>query len=255
MTAPAPAPAPGLARATDPGAWPATLGSAPGWPLVLYFHHVHPAIRHYTALTPAAFDRALAQLAEQFHPLAPEAVAQVKESTDGAPRCLVTLDDGYADIFEHGLPILERHAWRALFFVTLGTVGRIEHHPARGPLRHMSWEQLEELERRGHVIASHGYRHIAYDRLAREAVQTDLDKARALLTAHFPKAPDWFAYPYGARPAAAVRLPSLCFGTVKAPALPWDVAPHAIRRTYLSGDAPEGWQQCITEWRNACGSH
>ena len=34
-------------------------GSAPGWPLVLYFHHVHPVIDHYTNVRPDQFARGL----------------------------------------------------------------------------------------------------------------------------------------------------------------------------------------------------
>src|SRR4051812_35195470 len=56
------------ARAGDPagpsGHSPPEVGAAPGWPVVLYFHHVRPDLRHYTSVTPSAFDRALAQVGE-----------------------------------------------------------------------------------------------------------------------------------------------------------------------------------------------
>lgn len=228
------------------------VGAAPGWPVVLYFHHVHPDIRHYTSVTPAAFDRALAQIGEQLQALAPEAVPAVFEASGHRePTCLLTFDDGYADVFEHALPILERRGWRAIVFVSTDLVGLVEQHPVRGPLQHMTWDQLEELTRRGHVVASHGASHIPFNKLDGEAAQADLDNAWRVLRRQLPSARDWFAYPFGELSKFQLRLPSLCFGSIKAPARPWNVAPHEIRRTYLAADAPESWETCINDWRRS----
>lgn len=222
---------------------------------MLYFHHVHPDLRHYTSVTPSAFDRALAQVGEQLAPLSPQVVPSVREAAGHPePTCLLTFDDGYADVFDHALPIMERRGWRAIMFVSVDLVGQVEQHPVRGPLGHMTWDQLEELTRRGHVVASHGCAHIPYSRLLADAAQADLDNAQRVLRERLPGAPDWFAYPFGELPARKLRLPSLCFGSIKAPARPWDAAPHEIRRTYLPADESPRWEHCITEWRQSCGS-
>lgn len=222
---------------------------------MLYFHHVRPDLRHYTSVTPSAFDRALAQVGEQFAPLSPQRVPSVRDAAGHPePTCLLTFDDGYADVFEHALPIMERRGWRAIMFVSMDLVGQVEQHPVRGPLQHMTWDQLEELTRRGHVIASHGCAHVPYSRLDAETTQADLDNAQRVLRERLPDAPDWFAYPFGELPARALRLPSLCFGSIKAPARPWNTAPHEIRRTYLPADEPQQWERCVTQWRLSCGS-
>jgi peptidoglycan/xylan/chitin deacetylase (PgdA/CDA1 family) len=235
---------------------PPEEGSAPGWPVVLYFHHVNPDIRHYTAVTPEAFDRALGLLGERFRPLDPHAVPTVTAAGGHPePACLLTFDDGYTDVFEHALPIMERRGWRAVMFVSVDMVGQIEDHPVRGPLPHMTWEQLEELTRRGHVVASHGRSHVPFDRLDAATAQEEVDGARRLLGERLPGTPDWLAYPFGELPEpGAVRLPPLCFGSIKAPARPWDAAPREIRRTYLPADEPWRWDRCVTEWRRAWAS-
>jgi peptidoglycan/xylan/chitin deacetylase (PgdA/CDA1 family) len=228
------------------------VGSSPGWPVVLYFHHVHPEIRHYTAVSPVAFDRALAQVGEQHAPLPPEALPLVKDAGGHTePACLLTFDDGYADVFHYALPVMERRGWRAVVFVSTELVGEVEHHPVRGALQHMTWEQLEELTRRGHIVASHGSAHIPYSRFDLPTAQLDIDNAERVLRERLPGAPDWLAYPYGEFPPGELRLPSLCFGSIKATARPWNTAPHQIRRTYLPADEPERWESCITEWRRA----
>lgn len=232
---------------------PPEVGSAPGWPVILYFHHVHPELRHYTAITPKAFDRALGGLGDRFLPLEPEGVPSVLEAGGHQePTCLLTFDDGYSDVFDHALPIMERRGWRAIVFVSVDWVGRVAHHPVRGRLRHMTWAQLEELSRRGHVIASHGCAHVPFGQMDCAASQAEIDGAERVLQQRLPGTPDWLAYPFGDVPTCgSVRLPSLCFGSIKALVRPWNAAPHAIRRTYLPADEPQRWNRCMTEWTRA----
>ncbi len=229
---------------------PPEVGSAPGWPTVLYFHHVHPTIRHYTSVSPAAFDRALAQVSEQLAPLSPHTLPRVmKMSGHSEPACLLTFDDGYEDVIRYALPIMERRGWHAIVFVSTDLVGRIEQHPVRGSLQHLTWEQLRELARRGHIVASHGSAHVHYSQLSLPAAQLNIDNAQRLLQEQLPGAPDWLAYPYGELPRGELRFPTLCFGSIKTTATPWNKAPHRIRRTYLPADEPQRWEPCITEWR------
>jgi peptidoglycan/xylan/chitin deacetylase (PgdA/CDA1 family) len=232
---------------------PSEVGSAPGWPVVLYFHHVHPELRHYTAVTPTSFDRALGKLGEHFLPLEPRAVPSVLEiGGHPKPTCLLTFDDGYADVYDHALPIMERRGWHCVVFVSMDLIGCVEYHATRGPLRHMTWAQLEELARRGHVVASHGCGHIALNRLNPAAAQGEIDRARHVLEERLPGSPDWLAYPFGELPGPGIlRLPSLCFGSIKAPARAWDAAPHEIRRTYLPADDRRRWSRCMTGWSQA----
>jgi peptidoglycan/xylan/chitin deacetylase (PgdA/CDA1 family) len=251
-------PSPALSRAQlgdasgQVGISPPEVGSSPGWPVIIYFHHVHPDLRHYTAVSPVAFDRALAQIGEQHAPLEPETLPLVKEvGGHPEPACLLTFDDGYADVFHYALPIMDRRGWRAVVFVSTDLVGKVEQHPVRGPLQHMTWEQLQELTRRGHIVASHGSAHIPYSRFELATAQLDIDNAQQILQEWLPGAPDWLAYPYGELPPGDLRFPSLCFGSIKAAARPWNAAPHQVRRTYLPADEPERWEFCITEWRRA----
>jgi peptidoglycan/xylan/chitin deacetylase (PgdA/CDA1 family) len=233
-----------------PGPW---TGSAAGWPLALYFHHVSPTLRHYTAVSPDHFARAVAMLAERFAPLDPRAIPDViRAGGVDRPTCLITFDDGYADACEHALPVLEQHDWPALFFVSSELVGQVEDHPVRGPLLHADWDELRELRRRGHEVASHGASHGDLSALTPAQAGADIATARAALRERLGDPPDWLAYPYGLAPAApAAPLPELCFGSIKAPPRPWSQAPRNIRRTYLPADDLDGWEACIDAWEEA----
>jgi peptidoglycan/xylan/chitin deacetylase (PgdA/CDA1 family) len=82
----------------------------------------------------------------------------------------VTFDDGHKSQFENGLPALDRHQAKAIFFCTAGW---IERDPDA-----MSWEQLRELARLGHRIAAHGWSHKFLTLCSQEELATELLRAR-----------------------------------------------------------------------------
>jgi len=63
----------------------------------------------------------------------------------------LTFDDGHISNFEIARPVVERHALKAVFFVTVSRVGA---HPQT-----MSWSQLRTLVDAGHSVQSHGWSH------------------------------------------------------------------------------------------------
>jgi peptidoglycan/xylan/chitin deacetylase (PgdA/CDA1 family) len=232
------------------------VASAEQWPVVLYFHHVSPDIDDYTAVTPREFGEALAILDFHFEHLAATRVPDVvAEGGCSRPTCLVTFDDGYADVWRHAVPALEARGWTAIFFVSTQLVGRVEHHPRRGPLAHMDWPQLRTLVAAGHVVASHGATHANLADLAPDRVRWEIEEALGQLAAELPGARDWLAFPYGAVPdprvLAEVDLPDLCFGSIKAAPRRWALQGHPIRRIYLPVGETDAWPRYAETWSQA----
>lgn len=64
---------------------------------------------------------------------------------------LVTFDDGHMSNYDLAFPLLQKHEVFATFFVTTEWI-------ARRP-SFMDWQQLREMQRRGHTIGAHGLSH------------------------------------------------------------------------------------------------
>ncbi|MEV4380655.1 polysaccharide deacetylase family protein [Streptosporangium amethystogenes subsp. fukuiense] len=223
----------------------ALRSSAPGWPLVLYFHHVHPELVHYTSLTPDDFERGLETVLSRYGPaLPPEALDDLTALPD-EPTVLVTLDDGHRDNLDHALPILDRLGIRAVFFA-ITEMAELEAQHAR----HLSWAELTDLHRAGHAVGSHTVTHRMLHQLAPVEQRREIADSLAAIQARLGAVRPLLAYPYGFPPTVdAVPAGTLGFGTVKADPLPWTVAPQRIRRTYLPSDDQHAWPWLCDEWR------
>lgn len=231
------------------------IGSAPRWPLVLYFHHVRADIEHYTVLRPEDFAFGLELLRRWFRPFDPACLEAPRRTWPDEPSCLLTFDDGYSDVWDHAVPAMQEGDWRAVMFVSTQQVGTIEQHPDRGPLEHMTWTQLRALRARGHVVASHGVTHRDMSLLEAEELHAEIAASRAELTRQLGTVPDLLAYPFGNEPATLDdRLPPLCFGSAKAPPAPWSEQPRLIRRTYLPAGDMERWPAIVEHWRGQWAS-
>lgn len=229
------------------------IGSHPGWPLVVYFHHVRADLAHYTVLRPSEFAFALDLLGRWFRPMDPTALGYPVSTWPQEPTCLLTFDDGYSDVLEEAVPLMEERGWRALMFVPTARVGTVEDHPDRGALKHMGWDELRELQARGHRVGSHGHLHRDLSLLDATAVRTELTTAGGELTGALGLDSPPLAYPYGNEPASLEQisdaLPPLCFGSVKAPAASWAAHPRLIRRTFLPSGESDLWSALVKGWR------
>ncbi|MFF1836713.1 polysaccharide deacetylase family protein [Streptomyces sp. NPDC058231] len=225
-------------------------GSAAGWPLVLYFHHVHPDVRHYTALTPRDFERGLERVLQDFAPYEPTGlVAGDAPHRPDRPTVLITFDDGYRDNVTYAAPILDRLGVRAVFFVCTGLLGRRSEQPRQDRL---TYEECDRLAADGHVIGAHTRTHPHLDRVPADRAREETLGSIADIEARYGPGPArLFAYPYGGIPEAADVLPddALAFGTVRSPAQPWTAGPHAIRRTYLPSGSVSDWDGLVDHWR------
>jgi peptidoglycan/xylan/chitin deacetylase (PgdA/CDA1 family) len=227
-------------------------GSAPGWPLVLYFHHVHPDIGHYTSLTPDSFARGLDVVLRHFTPADLQALRSPagRFALPDRPTVLFTFDDGYRDLLDHAVGPLAQRGIRAVFFVCTRLLGQRSADPRAD---YLDWDECAALRDAGHLVASHGLTHTPLDRLDPSAVRAEVGDSLGELRDRLGLNAAVYAYPYGIEvpvPAKVPRLgPLLGFGSVKAPPRPWTEAPLSVRRTYLPTGGNSGWDALARGWR------
>jgi peptidoglycan/xylan/chitin deacetylase (PgdA/CDA1 family) len=232
------------------------LGSAPGWPVVLYFHHVHPAVRHYTALSPDEFRRGLDIVLERVGPAIEPATSKPGFRPPGHPCLLITFDDGYLDTLTLAAPVLAEFDVRVLLFCVTGELDRADGLPAaeRAALpprnSYLTWAEAGQLEAAGHVLSAHTHSHPKLTDLDEVSARREVDRSLRAVAEHTGRPAQTFAYPYGLIPGGRPAPQSvLGFGTVKTAPAPWSLNPHEIRRSYLPSHEVDRWPALATEWR------
>ncbi len=112
--------------------------------------------------------------------------------TDGSKKVLITVDDGFASFYEHGMPVLEKYNMKATLYVNTESVGWGDY---------LSWTQLKELMDKGVEIGSHSHQHNYFvnepDSSRAGVFEEDLLKAESLFQEHLGMVPKTFVYPYG----------------------------------------------------------
>jgi peptidoglycan/xylan/chitin deacetylase (PgdA/CDA1 family) len=180
---------------------------------VLVYHDVCPEEVSSDALTltPEAFARQIGFLARAgYHPIrVAEWLAHAKH---GAPLpdnpVLLTLDDGYATLAEHALPILRQYGFPAVVFVITGVVGR-RSSPGRKPA--MSAGEIRRWMREGIEFGCHTRSHRDLRSLDSAVLRDEIEGSRVDLAAITGVAPTAFAYPFGAYDEAALSCARACF--------------------------------------------
>jgi peptidoglycan/xylan/chitin deacetylase (PgdA/CDA1 family) len=128
-----------------------------------------------------------------YHVVSLGALVDALEGRDTLPlpnrAVVITFDDGWENQYLHAFPILRRFGLTATFFVFTTPIGTDR--------KLMTWEQLRELQAAGMTIGSHTRTHpILPDYHA--ALHNEVEMSRADIAQHLGRAPDFFAYPFGA---------------------------------------------------------
>jgi len=113
---------------------------------------------------------------------------------------ILTFDDAYESIYQHAFPILQEFGFRGVVFVIAGFVGCWNHWDINlGGIhfRHMSEEQLQEIERAGWEIGAHGATHRALTMLSGTQLEQEIRDSRCVLERISSKPLVSIAYPFG----------------------------------------------------------
>lgn len=105
------------------------------------------------------------------------------------PLVSFTFDDGWESAYATGAPMLESYGFRGTFYINPGAIGNDD--------SFMKPDQVRELLRRNHDIASHGYDHVDMTALSQQELAHQLGSAAGYLTRRLNLRDIDFAAPYG----------------------------------------------------------
>lgn len=119
------------------------------------------------------------------------------EVADSPLIVCLNFDDGYHDVYQNALPILDKYGIKATCFVNSGTVGN--------PVT-MNWDELSELKNTyGWEVGAHGYSHPNLSELSLEEAEAEIE-LDLLLFREQGFDPQSFALPYGICPQEYLSL-------------------------------------------------
>jgi peptidoglycan/xylan/chitin deacetylase (PgdA/CDA1 family) len=169
---------------------------------VLTYHHVGPRRRGARLkglyVSPQLFARQLAELrAARFQSADLAAAPPVRNESR---QIVLTFDDGFRDVFEHALPVMTRHGFRAIVFLVSGCIGGTNEWQQRAgdiaePM--MDEAQVRDWLSAGQRIGSHTVTHPWLTHLSPEAAREEIASSRKALQDRFGVAVEHFCYPYG----------------------------------------------------------
>ncbi len=173
--------------------------------VILMYHRVNDELRDGVTVGIEQFDQQMRYLRRHYPLLSVREIVNGEYSTDSRrPLVAVTFDDGYADNYEHAVPILQKHGVPATFFVSTGLMGTdqgFQHDLTKigRPLRNMSWPQLTEMCEMGFDIGSHTVNHINCGKAPIGDVRRELLLSKQTLQQKLGIDKVLFAYPFGGR--------------------------------------------------------
>ena len=135
-----------------------------------------------------------------------EAIKRIGSHLIPEDECMVafTFDDGFEECHTTIAPILEKYNCNAAFFINSNYIDsdetyKLDFHKrintfTKNP---MSWQQVEDLHKRGHVIGSHTLDHLNIAELSPEEIASQLKENKQILENKLNYTCDFFAWTYG----------------------------------------------------------
>ncbi len=135
-----------------------------------------------------------------------------RQETLPSRTVVLTFDDGYANLKETALPVLQECGFEATVFMVAGHVGGYNNWPSQPPivphLPLLTWGDLRELSRHGFEIGGHTLTHPVLAAISKDALAREIERSKDIIEQKMGSPVETFAYPYGIVDHASYRCVS-----------------------------------------------
>ncbi|NOU92180.1 polysaccharide deacetylase family protein [Paenibacillus sp. LMG 31456] len=167
---------------------------------VLNYHSITVDPGNPATITPEKFAAQMQYLSEKgYNPLTLKQFSDMIEGIDKGPDnpILLTFDDGYADNYEHAMPILKKLGFHATLFMSPGMV-------EDGYF--LNWDQVKEMHEAGWDIQPHGMTHPHLPTISAKNQAFEITEARFQIEQMLGTVADIYCYPYGEWDTSTLRI-------------------------------------------------
>ncbi|HXR30579.1 MAG TPA: polysaccharide deacetylase family protein [Solirubrobacterales bacterium] len=191
------------------------VGGRRGDLAILCYHAVSDSWPSVGAVAAGVLDRQVRQLLARDY--RPSTLSAALASEDDEPVVVVTFDDAFQSVLEHGFPVLEPLGVPATLFVptdfvaegapmTWSTLGQWLGTEHEAELRCMSWDGVRSLAAAGWEIGSHTCSHPKLTEIDRDRAQAELGRSKHACEDALQTPCTALAYPFGLHDPDVVRL-------------------------------------------------
>jgi peptidoglycan/xylan/chitin deacetylase (PgdA/CDA1 family) len=167
---------------------------------ILFYHRVSDD-RDPLAVSPSRFRQQMELLAAEGYAVVglSEAFARIEAGRPSARTIALNFDDGFRDVGENALPVLELLGFRATVFVPTGVIDGTASFPwysEQPPL--LDWEEIVELDRAGTLrFEAHSVTHPNLLLLSDDGSRWEIEHSKRDLELRLGRPADAFCYPAG----------------------------------------------------------
>lgn len=174
---------------------------------VIFYHHIQPLSEAKEngngglTVDPETFDAQMAYLVSRgYTTISAERLAEALLGKAGLPAksIVVSMDDGYADIYTYAYPIMQKYGIVASLAISTGLLNN----PG-----YMSWDQLRQMTSSGKVfVYNHTWSHANLYQASKEKAQYEVVTAKGQLAEYLGSNSSVFFHPYGGASNEAIGV-------------------------------------------------
>lgn len=173
---------------------------------VLYYHRVTDVCQDGMTIDVESFEKQIRFLKNNYQILSAKDLKDwidEKTTIKGKKGCLITFDDGYEDNYINALPILQKYACSAIYFVSTGLIGnekQFEHDNVLYPrltFKHMTWKQLQNAINSNIEIGIHTDTHANLGKVSFQTAINEIEASIEKHKTHFGNKSIYMSYPFG----------------------------------------------------------
>jgi peptidoglycan/xylan/chitin deacetylase (PgdA/CDA1 family) len=178
-----------------------TQGRPEGLGLRILFYHRVADDHDELAVSPRSFRRQMDYLAAQSYRVVDvlTAIELLDSGAESAKTVGLSFDDGFVDVAEQALPILQERGFQATVFVATAVAGgwaRFGWYRRQPPV--LDWGEIVELDHEGTLrFEAHSVTHPNLPALRAEAAREEIVGSKAALEERLDRPVEVFAYPSG----------------------------------------------------------